>query len=257
MSIGSSNPFCLLANVSLRYRIELSSTEANPSEIVCVTGTIRATSQLNMARSSVAELPTGAADGLHVRRPVKYKLNRRRLVGRASQRREKMIAFGYYGGKFSHLDFILPLLPTSYQHYCEPFGGSAAVLINRKPAPVETYNDVDSEVANFFACLRDEGEELIRLISLTPFSREELVRAHKPDRGLTPLERARRFFVRARQTRTGLAQTSSEGRWAHCVLTSRPGWLALYPDGWAASKDLPKSCSGCSGCKSKTCRRLK
>ena len=31
------------------------------------------------------------------------------------------------------------------------------------------------------------------------------------------------FFVRARQTRTGLAQTSSEGRWAHCVLTSRAG----------------------------------
>jgi DNA adenine methylase len=134
-----------------------------------------------------------------------------------------MIAFGYYGGKFSHLDFILPLLPNSYQHYCEPFGGSAAVLINRKPAPVETYNDVDSEVANFFGCLRDEGKELIRLVGLTPFSREELVRAHKPERGLTPLERARRFFVRARQTRTGLAQTSSEGRWAHCVLTSRAG----------------------------------
>ena len=155
-----------------------------------------------MARSSVAELPTSAADGLHVRRPVKYELNRRRLVGRAAQRREKMIAFGYYGGKLSHLDFILPLLPTSYRHYCEPFGGSAAVLINRKPALVETYNDVDSEVANFFTCLRDEGDELIRLISLTPFSREELVRAHKQERGLTPLERARRFFVRARQTRT-------------------------------------------------------
>jgi DNA adenine methylase len=176
-----------------------------------------------MARSSVAELPTSDASGLHVRGPVKYELNRRRLIGRAAQRREKMIAFGYYGGKFSHLDFILPLLPTSYQHYCEPFGGSAAVLINRKPAAVETYNDVDSEVANFFACLRDEAEELIRLISLTPFSREELVRAHRHERGLTPLERARRFFVRARQTRTGLAQTSSEGRWAHCVLTSRAG----------------------------------
>ena len=126
-------------------------------------------------------------------------------------------------GKFSHLDFILPLLPTTYRHYCEPFGGSAAVLINRKPADVETYNDIDSEVANFFACLREDGEELIRHIGLTPFSREELVRAHKPDRGLTQLERARRFFVRARQTRTGLAQTSSEGRWAHCVLTSRAG----------------------------------
>jgi DNA adenine methylase len=101
------------------------------------------------------------------------------------------------------------------------FGGSAAVLINRPAAPVETYNDLDGEVANFFECLRDKGDELVRLISLTPFSRVELVKALGPSTGLTNLERARRFFVRARQTRTGLAQTSSEGRWAHCVLTSR------------------------------------
>jgi hypothetical protein len=91
-----------------------------------------------MARALVAESTTNNANELRVRRPVKYELNRRRLVGRAAQRREKMIAFGYYGGKFSHLDFILPLLPTTYRHYCEPFGGSAAVLINRKPSEVET-----------------------------------------------------------------------------------------------------------------------
>ena len=160
---------------------------------------------------------TAPTKNLHPHRPVKYKLNRRRLIGRASKRREKMIAFGYYGGKFSHLDFILPLLPSSYPLYCEPFGGSAAVLINRKPAEVETYNDVDSEVANFFACLRKRGEELIRLISLTPFSREELVEALTARKNLSDMERARRFFVRARQTRTGLAQTSSEGRWADRV----------------------------------------
>jgi len=153
---------------------------------------------------------------------VKYKIpSSRRLVPRASERRSKMIAFGYYGGKFSHLDFILPLLPTRFKHYCEVFGGSAAVLINRPPASVETYNDLDGEVVNFFECLRDNGKELIRLISLTPFSRVELVNALSPVEGLTKIERARLFFVRARQTRTGLAQTSSEGRWAHCVLTSR------------------------------------
>ncbi len=152
---------------------------------------------------------------------IRYRIPTRRLVQRASTRRGKMIAFGYYGGKFSHLDFILPLLPTDRRHYCEPFGGSAAVLINRSPAAVETYNDLDSELVNFFECLRDRGEQLIRLISLTPFSRAELVKALAPATGLTNLERARRFFVRARQTRTGLAQTSSEGRWAHCVLTSR------------------------------------
>jgi DNA adenine methylase len=153
--------------------------------------------------------------------PVSYRINTRRLVPRASQRRSKMIAFGYYGGKFTHLDFILPLLPTHFDHFCEPFGGSAAVLINRPPAPLETYNDLDSEVVNFFECLRDRSDELIRVISLTPFSRQELVSACRPVAGLSELERARRFFVRARQTRTGLAQTSSEGRWAHCVLTSR------------------------------------
>lgn len=161
-----------------------------------------------------------AADGL---RPVRYELNRRRLIGRAVDRRGKMIAFGYYGGKFTHLDFILPLLPDRCAHYCEPFGGSAAVLINRAPAPVETYNDIDSEVTNFFACLRDSSAELIRRIALTPFSREELVLANTPQVVEDRLERARRFFVRARQTRTGLAQTSSEGRWAHCVLSSRAG----------------------------------
>jgi len=150
-----------------------------------------------------------------------HQFNNRRLIGRASDRRSKMIAFGYYGGKFSHLDFLLPLLPTTFTHFCEPFGGSAAVLINRPPAPVETYNDLDSEVVNFFHCLRDHGDELIRLISLTPFSRQELVKACRPEPDLSAIERARRFFVRARQTRTGLAQTSSEGRWAHCVLTSR------------------------------------
>lgn len=156
-------------------------------------------------------------------RPTTQDTNRRRIVARASTRREKMIAFGYYGGKFSHLDFILPLLPEGYVHYCEPFGGSGAVLINRNPALVETYNDLDSELVTFFRCLRDHNEELIRQIALTPFSREELILANKPEPDLEDVERARRFFVRARQTRTGLAQTSSEGRWAHCILTSRAG----------------------------------
>lgn len=135
----------------------------------------------------------------------------------------KLIAFGWYGGKFNHLNWLLPLLPEA-THYCEPFGGSAAVLLNRKPSPVETYNDLDGEVVNFFRVLRDRNEALIRAIGLTPFSREELQRAaEETTTNLSDLERARRFFVRARQVRTGLAQTASVGRWAHCKLTSRAG----------------------------------
>ncbi|EKQ69594.1 site-specific DNA methylase [Leptolyngbyaceae cyanobacterium JSC-12] len=135
----------------------------------------------------------------------------------------KVIAFGWYGGKFNHLNWLLPLLPKA-THYCEPFAGSAAVLLNREPSPVETYNDIDGEVVNFFRVLRDQPEDLIRAIGLTPFSREELrIAVEEPIDDLSELERARRFFVRARQVRTGLAQTASAGRWAHCKLTSRAG----------------------------------
>src|SRR5882724_10966277 len=88
----------------------------------------------------------------------------------------KLILFGYYGGKFSHLEWLLPLLPDCH-HYCEPFAGSGAVLLNRRPSPIETYNDLDGEVANFFRALRDEQEHLVRAIALTPFSRQEFARA--------------------------------------------------------------------------------
>jgi D12 class N6 adenine-specific DNA methyltransferase len=86
--------------------------------------------------------------------------------------RRKLIAFGWYGGKFSHLEWLLPLLPKCH-HYCEPFAGSAAVLLNREPSPIETYNDLDGEVCNFFRVLREQREKLAEAIALTPFSREE------------------------------------------------------------------------------------
>ena len=98
------------------------------------------------------------------------------------------------------------------------------MLLNRAPVAVETYNDLDSELVNFFRVLRNEKEGLIEAIGLTPFSREELrIATEDQEAHLSDLERARRFFVRARQVRTGLAQTASEGRWAHCLLTSRAG----------------------------------
>lgn len=137
--------------------------------------------------------------------------------------KRRLIAFGWYGGKYNHLGWLLPLLPKA-THYCEPFGGSAAVLLNREPSPLETYNDLDGEVVNFFRVLRDQKEALMEAIGLTPFAREEFEQAIlEPIDGMSDLERARRFYVRARQVRTGLAQKASTGRWAHCRLTSRAG----------------------------------
>lgn len=127
-----------------------------------------------------------------------------------------------YGGKFSHLSFILPQLPKTHE-YIEPFGGSGAVLINREPSPVETYNDINGDIVNFFKVLREQREELLEKISLTPFSRQELKKAveEKGNDDLSDVERARLFFVRAGQTRSGLAQDATPGRWAYCKSTSR------------------------------------
>src|SRR5918912_274350 len=150
----------------------------------------------------------------------------------------KLIAFGWYGGKYSNLDWRLPLLPQA-THYCEPFGGSGAVLINRKPSPVETYNDVHSDVVNFFRVLREQKDALIEAIGLTPFSREEFERAIVNEKGISDLERARRFYILARQVRTGLAQKASAGRWAHCLLTSRAGMAGAVSRWLGAVEDLP------------------
>jgi DNA adenine methylase len=157
----------------------------------------------------------------------------------SSLRTKKVIAFGWYGGKYSHLDWLLPLLPSCH-HYCEPFGGSGAVLLNHPPSPVETYNDLDGEVANFFRVLRDDKERLVEVIGLTPFSREEFNLACIVDPEVTPLERARRFFVRARQVRTGLAQVASLGRWANCKNTSRAGMSGVISRWLGSIEDLPE-----------------
>lgn len=156
------------------------------------------------------------------------------------RRRKNIIAFGWYGGKYSHLGWLLPLLPDAH-HYCEPYGGSAAVLLNRPPASVETYNDLDGEVVNFFRVLREQKGALIEAIGLTPFSREEFFDAVTEDTSvLTPLERARRFFICARQVRTGLAQTASLGRWANCKNTSRAGMAGAVSRWLGSVEGLPE-----------------
>ncbi len=160
--------------------------------------------------------------------------------GHLPKTRKRRIVFGWYGGKFNHLNWLLPLLPRCH-HFCEPFGGSAAVLINRHPASVETYNDLDGEVVNFFRVLRDHQDQLIRVIALTPFSREEFFKAIKwQDEKLSELERARRFFIRARQVRTGLAQTASLGRWANCKKTSRAGMSGVVSRWLGSVESLPE-----------------
>ena len=114
----------------------------------------------------------------------------------------RLVAFGYYGGKYYQLNWLLPLLPECH-HFCEPFCGAAIVTLNREPSKVETINDLNGDVVNFFKVLRGNGNELIEKLRLTPYARDEFVNAINYD-GDDDLERARCFYVRQRQGYSGL-----------------------------------------------------
>lgn len=147
---------------------------------------------------------------------------------------DELQPFPWYGGKFSHLDFILPRLPDQ-PIYVEPFAGSAAVLLSRPPAGVETYNDLDRDVVTFFRVLRDRPDELLPRLEATPYSREEyrVAIAAAGNENLPDIERARLFYVRASQVYSGLAQYATEGRWSYSTTSSNRGMANAVSAWWS------------------------
>lgn len=91
---------------------------------------------------------------------------------------------------------IVDLMPA-HRSYLEPFFGSGAVLFNKPPSAIETVNDIDGDITNFFKVLRESPEELAEAISLTPYSREVFDDAHE-NRGDDDFDRAYRFAIRSK-----------------------------------------------------------
>ncbi len=102
----------------------------------------------------------------------------------------------YPGAKWGMAKEIVRLMPP-HRSYLEPYFGSGAVLFNKPPSAIETVNDIDGDITNFFRVLREQTDELVELISLTPYSRDVFDDAHK-NKGKEPLDRAYRFAIRSR-----------------------------------------------------------
>lgn len=107
--------------------------------------------------------------------------------------------FAYYGGKTTLAPKIASLLPP-HEHYVEPFAGSLAVLLAKKPSRAETVNDLDGDLMTFWRVLRDRPDDLERVCALTPHSRAELEVAKDLDVE-DEVECARRVWVRLAQSR--------------------------------------------------------
>ena len=107
--------------------------------------------------------------------------------------------FYYFGGKWDLATWIISHFPE-HRVYAEPFGGAASVLLRKRSAVVDVYNDLNDEVVAFFRTLRDPSarRELIGRLELTPFSRTEFELARRDAGGdADEIERVRRFVVRS------------------------------------------------------------
>lgn len=104
--------------------------------------------------------------------------------------------FGYFGSK-NKLAFQLSKELPPHNCWVEAFCGSAALTLAKPPSPIEVINDIDGEIVNLFEQLRDNHEDLCRLIELTPYASQELVHARQPNTSDTNLERARKFLVQS------------------------------------------------------------
>lgn len=102
----------------------------------------------------------------------------------------------YPGSKTRIANWITQFIPE-HDVYLEPFFGGGAVFFNKKPARIETINDLSEEVYNYFKVLREKPDELVHLLSLTPYGRKEYDASFKTS--ADEVERARRFAVRCYQ----------------------------------------------------------
>ena len=108
----------------------------------------------------------------------------------------------WFGSKSRLATKIIRHFPN-HKCYCEPFGGSAAVLLTKELSPIEVFNDLDGELVNFFRVLRDPrlSARLRRSLEHTPYARAEFALAQHPTDD--PVEAARHFMIRQRQSFAG------------------------------------------------------
>ena len=137
-------------------------------------------------------------------------------------------ALRYHGSKWLLAPWIIGNLP-GHECYVEPYGGAAGVLLRKPRSWHEVYNDRDSEVVNFFRVLREDTEELIRQIELTPFAKAEWELAYEEAPAGDLVERARRFYVRSFQNIAGPTARWQGGWRRQKVITKQDGAKRMTP----------------------------
>ena len=122
----------------------------------------------------------------------------------------------WYGGKYYMAKDIIELFPKHHM-YVEGFGGACHVLFRKERSDMEVYNDLHSGLYLFFKFIRDNNEEFIRKLTLTPYSREEFENSKDWMFEEDDIEKVRKFYVRTMQS------VANNGGWNYSKSKSRRG----------------------------------
>lgn len=136
-------------------------------------------------------------------------------------------ALRYYGGKSRLAPWIISHFPEHIS-YVEPCAGAASVLLHKERSTLETYNDLDGNVVNFFRVLRERPGELIEKIRLTPWARAEYYLSFQPTDD--PLEWARRTYIRFWMSISASSRNSSGMRMIKTISGGIPAKIHTKPE---------------------------
>lgn len=145
----------------------------------------------------------------------------------------------YPGAKWGMTDKIISLMPP-HRTYLEPFFGSGAVLFRKPPSAIETVNDIDGDIVNFFTVIKEYPDELAYHLSLTPYARTVFDDAYE-NLGSDPFDRAVGFVIRSKMghgfktcQKTGFKTDVTGRERAYCV----KAWNRLPEDVLEAANRL-------------------
>lgn len=106
----------------------------------------------------------------------------------------KRPALQWYGGGWTRAEWTIGFFPEAARlNYADCTFGPGSVTLRKPRARLESINDKDGRVTNFFEQLRSNRDKLLELIKWTPYAAAELARCIPV--ADDPLEDARRFFI--------------------------------------------------------------
>ena len=116
----------------------------------------------------------------------------------------------WVGGKSQLLPALLQHVPTHYSRYIEPFVGGGALFFELQPAKA-ILADSNPELINCYTVVRDNVEDLIRVLQDYPYSEEFYykLRAESP---VEPIQRAARMIYLNRTCYNGLYRVNKQGQ---------------------------------------------